>query len=65
MCVLGQRVTFGIAMRYWVLILLFRMFATNIFAQEKHVDGIVFDKESKERIAIVNIHKCYYRALGL
>jgi len=54
MCVLGRRLTFGIAMRYWVLIF-FLGCTAPIFAQDQHVDGIVFDKETKERIAIVNV----------
>jgi hypothetical protein len=45
---------FGVAMRYWVLIL-FLGFSSGVFAQGKAVDGIVFDKQSKERIAIVDI----------
>ena len=49
-----RTVNFGFAMRYWVLIL-FLSYAAVVFGQEKHVDGIVFDKETKERIAIVNI----------
>ena len=52
----GQKRTFnfGAAMRYWVFILLLGC-SVKVFAQEKNVDGIVFDKDTKERIAIVNI----------
>lgn len=37
------------------LLLLFIFFTTKIFAQDKYVEGIVFDKDSKERIAIVHV----------
>lgn len=37
------------------LLLLFILFTTKTFAQDKYIEGIVFDKDSKDRIAIVNI----------
>jgi hypothetical protein len=42
-------------MRSWLFVCLF-FFAIKCFAQEKTVAGIVFDKESKDRIASVSIH---------
>ncbi len=52
----GHKRTFNlnVAMRYWMFILLLG-FSESGFAQTKHIEGIVFDKETKERIAIVNI----------
>ena len=38
-----------------VLILLFSMFYITAFAQEKAVTGIVFDRDTKDRIAIVKV----------
>jgi hypothetical protein len=42
-------------MRYWLIFGLF-LVALNCFSQEKPVEGIVFDKLSKERVASINIH---------
>jgi len=41
-------------MKFWLLIF-FAGIAANAFAQEKALEGIVFDKSSNERIARVNI----------
>lgn len=41
-------------MRYWFFILLIAI-AGRSFAQEKFIDGIIYDKTTKERIARVNI----------
>lgn len=41
-------------MKYGLLLLLL-MLGINVFAQQKTVDGIIFDKSSKERIAKVNV----------
>jgi hypothetical protein len=41
--------------KWWVIALLCMVRVTAAFAQEKPIDGIVFDKNSKERIARVNI----------
>jgi len=49
-----RTLSFGIAMRYWVFLLFFGG-SVHAFAQAKPIEGIVFDKETKERIAIVNI----------
>lgn len=54
MCVPKPRLSFGIAMRF-CLFVLFLGCAVDGFAQEKRVDGIVFDKNTNDRIAIVNI----------
>lgn len=54
MCGHKRTFNFGAAMRYWVFFLLIGCSAT-VLAQAKRVDGIVFDKETKERIALVNV----------
>jgi hypothetical protein len=46
---------FGATMKLWMLLLCFVLPAVNVFAQQKTVDGIVFDKDSKDRIAKVNV----------
>jgi hypothetical protein len=51
---LRRRFRFGAAMKFWTLIL-FLIISTKIIAQERFVDGIVFDKYTKERIAEVNV----------
>src|SRR6266700_69405 len=38
------------------LVICFFLAALKCFSQEKTVAGIVFDKESKDRVATVNIH---------
>ena len=45
---------FGVTMKIW-LFLFFCTVSVNVFAQQKTIDGIVFDKESKDRIAKVNV----------
>lgn len=45
---------FGDSMKVWML-LFFCTLSATVFAQQKTVDGIVFDKESKDRIAKVNV----------
>jgi hypothetical protein len=42
-------------MKFWLLVLVLAGITATCFAQEKVVEGIVFDKNSKERIAKVNI----------
>jgi len=54
MCVPGRTFSFSVAMKYLLLLLVIGSYV-NAFSQEKYVDGIVFDKYSKDRIAIVNI----------
>jgi hypothetical protein len=54
MCVPERTFSFSVAMRFCFFIL-FVGFARNVFAQEKKVDGIIFDKYTNERIAIVNV----------
>ncbi|MEZ2336024.1 hypothetical protein AB6735_10335 [Mucilaginibacter sp. RCC_168] len=50
----GRKLIFGAAMKIWLLLFLCTLSAT-VFAQQKTVDGIVFDKDSKGRIAKVNV----------
>jgi len=54
MCVPRRTFSFSVAMKY-LLLMLFTVSFVNALAQEKHVDGIIFDKYSNDRIAIVNI----------
>jgi hypothetical protein len=54
MCVPKQALSFSVAMRVCLFVLLVG-FAGNVFAQQKKVDGIVFDKYTNDRIAIVNV----------
>jgi hypothetical protein len=49
-----RTVIFGATMKIWLL-LFFSTLSLSVFAQQKTVDGIVFDKESKTRIAKVNV----------
>ncbi len=42
-------------MKYWLL-LAFVMIGLNCFAQDKPVEGIVFDKTNKERLASISVH---------
>jgi endonuclease YncB( thermonuclease family) len=42
-------------MKFWLLVLMCGVVAGKSFAQERVVEGIVYDKNSKERIAKVNI----------
>jgi hypothetical protein len=51
---LWRRCSFGLAMRLGLFALFF-FTSFGVFAQEKSLDGIVFDKNSKERIAQVNL----------
>lgn len=51
----GRTFSFGFAMRRSLLVFLFLGFSSVVFAQQNKVDGIVFDKGTNERIAIVNI----------
>lgn len=50
----GQRFSFSFGIKYWQL-LFFCVVALNAVAQEKKIEGIVFDKDTKERIARTNI----------
>ncbi len=54
MCVPRRTFSFSVAMKY-LLLMFFTGSFVNAFAQEKHVDGIIVDKYTNERIAIVNI----------
>jgi len=54
MMVSGRRFNFAFAMRFGLL-LFFLFISVGVFAQEKSLDGIIFDKSSKERIAEVNV----------
>lgn len=47
--------SFNPVIKLWVIALLCAVQVTAAFAQEKTVDGIAFDKDTKERIARVNI----------
>lgn len=44
------------SMKFWVIAIFFAAQISAVFAQERPLDGIVFDKDSKERIAKVNIY---------
>ncbi|MDB5148318.1 MAG: hypothetical protein JWQ57_2338 [Mucilaginibacter sp.] len=46
---------FNPAMKLWMLLICFALPAVKVFAQQKTVDGVVFDKDSKDRIAKVNV----------
>jgi hypothetical protein len=46
--------SFKPAMKFWLLIFIVGAFS-NVYAQQKTIEGIVFDKYTKERIAKVNI----------
>jgi len=50
---LWQRISFNAVMRFCLVFLLL-VLTGNLFAQDK-VEGIVFDKVSKERLALVNV----------
>ena len=54
MCVPRRTFSFSVAMKYFLFLFCLISFV-NTFAQEKHVDGIVVDKYTNDRIAIVNI----------
>jgi len=51
---LRRTFSFSVAMKFWLFIFCFGV-SLPVFAQEKPVDGIVFDKGTKERIAEVNV----------
>ncbi|RCH54733.1 hypothetical protein DJ568_09590 [Mucilaginibacter hurinus] len=48
-----QKVSFSPIMKLWLLLL--SCAVTNAFAQEKSVEGIVFDKDSKTRLASIRV----------
>jgi hypothetical protein len=50
----GQAFNFGLAMKFGLLVLLL-ISGIKVYAQDKPVDGIVFDKFTNERIAKVNV----------
>jgi len=54
MCVPGRTFNFGVAMRFCLLGLLC-FCSVKGFTQDKKVDGIIFDKITNARIAIVNV----------
>ena len=51
----GQRRNFNAAMKI-ALFFFFLVISVNAFSQDKTISGIVFEKESKERVASVSIH---------
>jgi len=46
---------FASSMKFWTLLICTALPAIKVFAQQKTVDGVVFDKDSKDRIAKVNV----------
>jgi hypothetical protein len=50
----GRSFIFGATMKIWLFLFLCSL-SLRVFAQQKPVEGIVFDKESKDRIAKVNV----------
>lgn len=46
---------FVATMKFWLLLICFALPCVPVFAQQKTVDGVVFDKDSKDRIAKVNV----------
>ncbi|RYZ99360.1 MAG: hypothetical protein EOP47_17000 [Sphingobacteriaceae bacterium] len=57
-----QKVSFSAVMKLWLFLL---FCSTSVaLAQDKTVDGIVFDKETKERIAQVNVRNLVSKASG-
>ncbi len=50
----GQKFSFSFRMKLWLPLLLCGMFGKAL-AQEKQVEGIVFDKDTKDRVARTNI----------
>jgi co-chaperonin GroES (HSP10) len=50
-----QFFSFSPAMKFWVLTILCAVQLSGALAQDKPVEGIVFDKDSKERIAKVSV----------
>ncbi|AYL98184.1 hypothetical protein HYN43_024150 [Mucilaginibacter celer] len=46
---------FTAIMKFWLLLICFALTAPAVFAQQKTIDGVVFDKDSKDRIAKVNV----------
>src|SRR4051812_16640195 len=53
MCATGQKFSFISIMKLWLLLAVCT--ASSAMAQNKTVEGIVFDKGSKDRIAKVNV----------
>jgi hypothetical protein len=51
---LKQTFSFSVAMKIW-LFLVFNILSIKVFAQETSIAGIVFDNNSKDRIAQINI----------
>jgi hypothetical protein len=50
----GRTFSFGIAMKFW-LTFLSGIITVNAFAQQRAISGIVFDKDTKDRIASVSV----------
>lgn len=50
---LSQKGSFSAIMKFWLLLLFCGV--SGAFAQSKTIDGIVFDKDSKDRIAKINV----------
>jgi hypothetical protein len=55
MAIKGGRVSFNATMKIWLIIFLCTIQLSQVFAQTKTVDGIVFDSATKERIAKVDV----------
>lgn len=55
MLITRRCVSFNPVIKLWLIVLLFPIPVMAAFAQDKTIDGIVFDNNSKERIAKVNI----------
>jgi hypothetical protein len=55
---LGLGVIFTFLMRFWLMLLLC-LTATGAFAQDKLVSGLVFDSNTRERIAKVNVRNLH------
>lgn len=51
----GITLRFVATMKFWLLLMCFAPAPAAVFAQQKTVDGVVFDKDSKDRIAKVNV----------
>jgi len=50
----GRTFSFGVTMKFW-LSFFFGIIAVGAFAQQKAISGIVFNKDTKDRIASVNV----------
>jgi hypothetical protein len=55
MAIRSGTVSFNPAMKIWLTVILLGIPLSGVFAQAKNVEGIVFDSNTKERIAKVNV----------